>query len=392
MKKILIAAHYNLNNGDRAVLEATIQQLIKKGETDIVVSAFAPQQLVDKRFKTVSWAINSDLKKKIFSLIVKLKLTFLLKYCYKLLVEKEYLNEVKNADIIFMSGGHHLTDILGRKTFFSLAIQFLVPIYMNKSVYLLPQSIGPINENNKDAFKTLKYILNNVSSIAYRDKSSKKFLDKNNITKNCEYVPDIVYSIKCNEKNIKNNKSVGIALYCNYVKEKKELFDNVIMNLKQTISYLLKNGYEVSIIPMEVKDTSADDRKVANNIINSIDEKLRKKVYILEPKDDNILSTVSLFANKDFILAYKTHSVVFSIVNHTPVIAIAYHPKSIEFMETIGLEKYAILDKNATLKNLTELINDITNNSKTIINKEISGLNNNINIIDDYLNRLLEIK
>ena len=53
--KFFIGAHYNLNNGDRALLEATVQTLSNcYSDCEITVSAFDPSSLNDPRFKVVS--------------------------------------------------------------------------------------------------------------------------------------------------------------------------------------------------------------------------------------------------------------------------------------------------------------------------------------------------
>lgn len=389
MKKIFIAAHYNLNNGDRAVLEATIQLLYGKNY-EIVVSAFEKEKLIDKRFRTVSWPISSKIKNRIYTLLIKLKKTNLLKLIYKLLVDKEYLDELQNSDIILISGGHHLTDILGEHTFYQLGLNYLIPIYESKDIFLLPQSIGPIKKENQHILETLVNILQNVKNIAYRDQSSKMFLKELNITTPTTFVPDIVYSIN-NRKLEKQEKTIGIALYCNYSKEKESLKKFVLDNLILLCQNLTDKGYKIRIIPMEVKNTKSDDRITANKIINKI--KLvnnHADICIEEPKNNEILSIVELFSNKDFILAYKTHSVVFSLINLVPCVAIAYHPKSIEFMESVNLKEYAIEDRNATMEALNELINKIIVNEKNIIITEKAGIEKNREIISNYISTIVK--
>lgn len=389
MKNIFLAAHYNLNNGDRAVLEATISQLTELKDTNIIVSAHSPELLNDNKFKTVGWPLKNRLSKKIFSLLIKTHKMSLLKYLYKFLVDKEYLNAMKKSDVVLISGGHHLTDILGEYTFYLLAINFLIPIYCKKKIYLLPQSIGPIKEENKYVNEDLTFILNNVEHIAYRDKVSKDLIDKKGIVTTNEYIPDIVYALK-NEKLVNEEKTIGIALYCNYTSEKQTLINFVLDNLTKTIKWLLSENYKVKVIPMEVKDSNSDDRVVANQLIGRVKGAENSNNFsIEEPKDNNIKSIVELFSNKDIILAYKTHSVVFSLINTVPVVAIAYHPKSIEFMDSVGLKEYAVEDRKADFDTLKEMIIDIQNNSSAIKEKEVSGVNENVNIINSYLNDVI---
>lgn len=146
----------------------------------------------------------------------------------------------------------------------------------------------------------------------------------------------------------------------------------------------------MKIIPMEIKNSASDDRVVANQIINKIgNETFGKTLCIEEPATSNIVDIVKLFSSKDFIIAYKTHSVVFSLINHVPVIAVAYHPKSIEFMESVDLLEYAIEDSKADSEKLEKIINSIEKNHEEIVRKEEIGVNQNLEIIQNYLVNLL---
>ncbi|MSS77683.1 hypothetical protein FYJ26_04545 [Anaerococcus sp. WCA-380-WT-2B] len=388
MKKILIASHYNRNNGDRAVLESTVRILKEiDNNIEITVSTTDPSDLIDKRFKVVDWPVkNKKIYKLIFRAIASLGRVSLLKKYYKLFVDKEYLNAIKESDIVLVTGGHHLTDILGVKNFYNLAINYLVPIFEDKKIYLMPQSIGPVDENNMR--NVSKYILEKVNNIAYRDKSSKIFLDELSIDTPYIYVPDIVFTLpRYNSKT--QSKRIGIALYCSYVGDKKDkLLPFVKKNLIDLIYIYVKEGYKFSIISMD-----PNDLEVSNDILREVNTQFDSSVVNIEkPETNSILDTVKLFSSKELILAYKTHSVVFSLINYVPVVAIAYHPKSIEFMEKINLMEYSIKDEFASTENLQELVNRALSNKCEIIDLEKKGIEKNKKLIMNYLNSILYSK
>lgn len=282
-----------------------------------------------------------------------------------------------------ITGGHHLTDILGYRNFYNLAINFLIPLFENKEIFLMPQSIGPVN--NLKMKNITKYILNHTKQIAYRDNSSRKFLDELNLKTKYEYVPDIVFSLPKFKESIKNNE-IGIALYCSYVGEKKHvLMPWVIENLIEVINEYTRKGFKISIISMDPNDIEVG-KKIVKECNNS-----NNVVKLESPETENILDIIKLFSNKELVLAYKTHSVIFSLINLTPVIAIAYHPKSIEFMESVNLKKYSVEDKNASKNKLCELIESALNNREEIIKKEKEGVEVNNEIIDGYLKKILKV-
>ena len=70
-------------------------------------------------------------------------------------------------------------------------------------------------------------------------------------------------------------------------------------------------------------------------------------------------------------IAYKTHSTIFFMINETPLVAVAYHPKSIEFMEKIGIEHYAIRDEEASSDKLIELVDKLVENYDEVVKKRL---------------------
>ena len=384
---VFIAAHCNINNGDRAVLEATVNTVNRFfPNVKITVSAAEPDILSDNRFKVVGWPRRRNfICKIIYRFICITKCFRVYKFFYKYITNKSYLEELKKADIVFISGGHHLTDILGELNYFNLATSFLVPIYEKKRIYLLSQSIGPVE--NKHLRKNVKFILENVSNIAFRDQSSKAFLDEIDIKNEYSYLPDMVFSLyRDNEIKDCQRKTIGVALYCSYYGAKRQiLMPKVIHNLTLTLEYYINKGYNVRFISMDT-----NDEIVAKKIIKELSAKNDETIQIERPKDKNILSVVELFRDKEIVLAYKTHAVIFSLINYVPVIAIAYHQKSIEFMEMVDLSDYAVQDEDAEVDRLCELIENALNNRDIIIGKELIGCKNNKNMIEKFFEEITE--
>lgn len=58
-------------------------------------------------------------------------------------------------------------------------------------------------------------------------------------------------------------------------------------------------------------------------------------------------------------VGHKTHSTIFALATGTPVIALAYHPKTIEFLKQFGLEKNAIDDKYLSTENLCNIFENM---------------------------------
>lgn len=380
---IFIAAHYNLNNGDRALLEATLQILNRIApKSNITVSAAVPKLLSDSRFSTVGWAIpRNRLRRCILELC---KISFMRKFLKKhigLLCKKSYIKAVQDADIVFISGGHHLTDILSVNSYSMLAANFYVPIALGKKVVLLPQSIGPAQQ--EEIRSSIRYILNKSHSVAYRDKSSEKFIKELNIDCSAIKVPDLVYSLKP-DKRITDDKTVGVALYHAYTGEKKmQILPFTIRNLVLVLDELIRKDYRVKIILMD-----GGDEELAQQIYENLKSDDKQEKYFVADRGNTILDLISEFSGLSFVLAYKTHSTIFSMICETPLVSIAYHPKAIDFMRDAGLESYAMYDKDASYKNIMSIIEMLNDNLEAVRNMERESVEKNREAINSYFQEL----
>ena len=139
---------------------------------------------------------------------------------------------------------------------------------------------------------------------------------------------------------------------------------------------------------MEIKDSGADDRWIAQRIIDLIPRESEDKIKILESESDSILDTIKHFGEQDLIFAYKTHSVVFSMIQTVPLIAIAYHDKTIDFMKNAQLQDYAIKDVDANSENLRFILKKVIENYDEIKRKERSYIDKANKQIMDFMQKI----
>lgn len=398
--KAIILNHYNQNNGDRAVLEATLYSLKSRGVKDITVSVynveeFKKQTHIDGiNLKAIPWGVkyNNKAQKLITRMIFKNFNPQNIKTMSTLLYNKEFIDEVSNADIVLISGGHHLTDIVGDIPFYRIAYEMAYPVAINKKTILLPQSIGPFKNETTNKVDLLKFILDKASFIAYRDENSIKYMEKIKVNNNNKAkLPDMVYTLEpyLSEKTLNDisDKSIGVALYGNYTgSDARSRIERYLDNLQVALDTFIQDGYKINFIPMEIKGVSADDRLLMEYITRK--SKYKDKYDILEPSKDDVLEIIKKFSLNKFNIGYKTHSVVFSLVQHKPIIGVAYHQKSIDFMKDYGLEAYAVWDEEATSSNLCRIAKNIEKNEINIIDIE----KKNAKLLSDKLYNFIDTK
>jgi phosphopantetheinyl transferase (holo-ACP synthase) len=69
-------------------------------------------------------------------------------------------------------------------------------------------------------------------------------------------------------------------------------------------------------------------------------------------------------------IGYKTHSVIMALATATPLAAIAYHEKTMDFMRTYGLGEYAIFDEELDYEKLQKCMRNVSENAEMIHEKQ----------------------
>ena len=111
--------------------------------------------------------------------------------------------------------------------------------------------------------------------------------------------------------------------------------DKLTQQCVEFIAHYKSLGYDVDYLPFY---HGADEK-----IIRIIQEQLKSDDKILQRDVDYDLDTINdLFCHYEFGLCMRFHSILLSIKNQLPVVAIAYDYKSEQLMQEAGLEKYSV--------------------------------------------------
>ena len=223
------------------------------------------------------------------------------------------------------------------------------------------QTIGPLHFSSKKAEIFIKNILTHAEALYVRDNNSYESLEHLNVPlENVFKTYDTVFGFSNYEHSTnKANKKLGISIF-NGLKKSLRTFDM----LSKVLDIYVKKGYDIEFFRMEYSEEEQDS---INKIIKGIAEKDKIKIFpFLTTTAEHLkeLSTCSLF------IGYKTHSVILSLSSFVPLVAIAYHQKTIDFMKDYGLDDYAIDDVNATAANVLELLSKAENNRDDIVKIE----------------------
>lgn len=374
--KILLIHQYSGNKGDRAVLYAMCRMLksaypsaslVVSTSDSILWSDYSYYKENDITFVPWGWDyITTGSKSVYWSILKKIqKYTFSIMregYIRDINLSKFFSNPlfykaVKEADIVISVGGHHFTTILSRDLVSGINFDAMIAS-ANKKLICFSQSFGQFNFYNERNKKLTQRILSK-SFLMPREEESHREL-RNFLGQDIKMAPtyESVLSLSRVLQYLPishRDDAVGIAIYCTQARsiEQKETYQKSIADL---CNHAISKGYKVRFFPMEMKGSLPDDRPFIQEIVSHVTHPEQCYVY---DKDMETLAHIQEVSRCKVFVGHKTHSTIFALASGTPLIAIAYHPKTEEFLHQFGMSENVIDDKHLTTSWLCERFDDM---------------------------------
>ena len=157
---------------------------------------------------------------------------------------------------------------------------------------------------------------------------------------------------------------MGISVYVHTRANRLKEHENHPRYFASLIDHAIEAGYKVRFFPMELQGT---DHLFIEAVINNVNK--QENCEIVEGFPGTI-DHINEIAQCKMFVGHKTHSQIFSLLAATPLLAIAYHKKTEDFMAQYGLEKYCITDAQISTEKLIELFDEINNNLDFINEKQ----------------------
>ena len=215
----------------------------------------------------------------------------------------------------------------------------------------------------------IEMILSSAWRILIRDKVSEEELSKvgvsmENVSQTRESVFGLFDIVEKPKKPSDRERIMGISVYMAQKRsyEENEVYFN---SISAVVDHAAENGYLVRFFPMEM---SGADQPCIEQII----ERCRNRhiCSIVEGYPETVEHMAGVAQCRIF-LGHKTHSVVFALTTGTPLIAVAYHEKTEDFMGQFGLSEYCIPESQATGSKLIELFSKVSSNLDEISEREL---------------------
>lgn len=383
--KVLLLNQYAGNKGDRAVAYFELRELLKDTRVETIHLSTSNTKSWENdlfiqsnsKIKIIPWGWNVDnfnaknrvqwerrrfMKKVVLPLVSfcynkKIKIPAFISAIY---TNRKFLNALQHADTVISTGGHHLTTRfsanLNNEIFFDL-----LTASMYKPLILWSQTYGPFHFSDKTAQKACCRLLQ-TSRVICRDLTSPKEIQALNINPDIELTYETVIGLE-NEiqeyiKPSARKKTVGITIYNAESRSAEEYFQ-YLHTMAQATDYLTGKGYKVKFFPHEIRGAAIDDRKCINDIVSKCNNQDQISIDDTDKSTNEHLNEISKCS---MFIGHKTHSIVFALTVGTPLLAIAYHSKTIDFLKQYQLESNIIEETHLDGSNLINKIARLLSN------------------------------
>ncbi|MBD3330843.1 hypothetical protein GF354_04935 [Candidatus Peregrinibacteria bacterium] len=338
--KIVISGNYGAGNiGDELILEGLLDITRKNfPESKITVLSGNPKETKEKH------KVNS---------LEKVPAGFR-SFFKSLLIEKcASRKAIKECDFFVMGGGG-LFGGIEKKANCIWGMQALLPIIYKKPLIMVGQSIGRV-DNSLIKF-IIKNVFNRAKIISVRDVNSKKILKNIGVKGKIHVVPDNVFRLK-NKSLKQRSKTIIVAL-----RQMENLPGGFIKNISNFLKYLKKrDGWKIKFIDFQSGKHS--DGIIHKKVIkNFYDPASIEHISNIKNKDQ----LFNEFAEAEFCLCMRLHSVIVSMITGTPFLALNYAPKIAGVVQLARLQDYILPLEKATAGRVNKKFQKILKNKDKI--------------------------
>jgi colanic acid/amylovoran biosynthesis protein len=267
--------------------------------------------------------------------------------------EKETLTIFKECDYCFVKGGgfiHSQGKITDNYTIYYSLFHLMLARSLKKSIVVMPNSIGPLK--GYVVKKLVKHVLNDCKLVTIRESISEQCMNSLNIK--CKQFPDLGFYLKKNKNNYEeidqlkrhfpDRQLVGITVRPYRFPETKnpaEKYENYTSSMVKFSKWL----FSKNLIPVFIEHTLSDKEHESDiRCILEITDQLEKDTFkIISNTDFTCNDLKAIYSNLDFLIGTRFHSVIFSLSENIPSIAITYGGnKGMGIMQDLNLGQYAI--------------------------------------------------
>lgn len=347
MKKIYITGGWGYGNyGDNAILAGMLQSLkFRLKDSELIITSFDTNELaLQNNVESIPSVHSLFTKNPITRLWHRFSYWLWRKSSYKWMFSSElnkHLEILKKSNVLLMGGGGYFNDAWPSMLNSKYAELELAEV-ANCPVMLYGQTIGPFSDYTIK--NSLSKKLNKVSFISYRDAQSAETLKKSDFNfSNALLTADEANLLPVLKKNyLKNHDGkivIGVMIQ-NFRPHLNVSGVSVGATIPDSSSYISEvvNALNAisSLMPCHfVFMTSTTwDLKTNQSVFNEIRPCQRSTKEFINNFDTD--QFISICQHVDVMLSTNMHPIILATTAHKPSVALSYHYKLDDYMESVG--------------------------------------------------------
>jgi polysaccharide pyruvyl transferase WcaK-like protein len=288
---------------------------------------------------------------------------------------------LRTQDLLIVSGGGQFDEEWGGPWGHPFALFKWGLLARMAGVPVAIPSVGTGRATSKTSRWLMSAALRMAQYRSYRDENSKTVAGSlSNRATHDSVIADLAFSIPASElpssgmvRSIsQGRKIIAISLIAyakpgKWPRQDRAVYERYIGEIARLVSLLIAAGYFLVI----VSSSLGDDDRVIPEILNLLDEDVKKKVpeQFYVPAIANWKDLAAALSESDVLIASRLHSVVLGFDTDTPSIAISFNPKVNWVMEDFGQTKYLFDIHQFRAENITEAVARIDKDRRQVIDQ-----------------------
>ena len=364
---LIINIHSHHNVGDAALTDMTLKTIRKHFPDSKITLAFNDKSSYRGNEKTVdsflSWIKTSN-SRMVYRFVFAIFIWILTILSYRifrtpfLFFVPKYLRPLVQAycqsDIIISSPGGYLYSFSKGGDFIIIILSTLLAIFLNKPLFLFPQSFGPLSFWREKVL--LKWLINKADLVMIREINSLNYLKSIKVRqKNMYLLPDLGFAYAgkistqradylINQNNpLEASPLLGITVM-NWGKQNKrfDIQTQYETALKDAIKFFIDtyDGKVIFFPQCSGPSEGEDDRILASKIAKELQEYKNNITVVSEMLTPEASKTI--YGQMDIFLGTRMHSNIFALSEGVPSLIISYLHKSDGIAKSIGMEDWVI--------------------------------------------------
>lgn len=272
--------------------------------------------------------------------------------------------------MVISTGGHRITTINAPEGVGPQWFDIAVAILCGKPLVIWSQSIGPFAFRSQRNREMVRAMLSAAKQIFIRDSASRREVEAlgvppTRLSQTHESVFGLFDVVATRAKPTCRPATLGISVYATN-RRTKAAFGEYVRCLSALVNHAIDVGYEkIRFFPMELE---LADRPCIESVISRT---LRRDCCEIVEGFPGTVEHLNAIAECRMFVGHKTHSVVFALTAGTPVLALAYHKKTEDFMSQFGLTEYCIPDSELNEGRVLKVFESINANLDAISAQEV---------------------